>query len=83
MDVGHNCFISDKWIPKGLSTNLFDINGQEIKTSDTVCLDGCTSTKAIVGKTDEGFMLFFGSDNGSVGWHLNIKTIKNNKVRVV
>lgn len=83
MDVGYNCTIADKWIPKGVPTGLLDINGIEIKTADTVNLRGCTSTKAIVGKTDRGFELFFGSENGSVGWSMDNEIIKKHKVQVI
>ena len=85
MDVGKGCIISDKWIPKGKSTGLTDINGNEIKTSNIVQLNGCSSSYAIVGlNTDnQTLMLFFGSERGSVGWHLNQERVNKNKVRII
>ncbi|RXZ78111.1 hypothetical protein EBB07_29085 [Paenibacillaceae bacterium] len=84
MDVGKGCTISDKWIPKGLKTGLKDINGIALKTADKVRLNGCTSRYAFVGFSMEyKLMLFFGSEHGSVGWHLDDKTITKHKIRVV
>lgn len=83
MDVGKGCCISDNWIPKGVSTDLRDINGNMLKTADKVQLDGCTSSHAIIGRDADGkFMLFFGSNNGSVGWHLTQKTIDTHNIRL-
>jgi len=36
MHVGEGCHISDKWIPNNLTTELYDINNKEIKTSNRV-----------------------------------------------
>lgn len=83
MDVGHGCVISDRWIPKNISTSLIDINGTVIKTSNKIKLNGCTSSEAIVGKTANGFVLFFGSENGSVQWYLNAETIKEHSIEVI
>lgn len=84
MDVGKGCIISDKWIPIGLSTELGDINGNSLKTGDRVLLNGCTSRYAIIGIGIDGrFMLYFGSDNGSIGWYLTQETIDEHKVRLV
>ena len=47
-----------------MSTNILDIKGNEIHTSDWVNLSGCRSSKAIVGRDDKGFTLYFGSSNG-------------------
>ena len=83
MDVGCECVISDKWIPKNISTGLLDIDGREIKTSDKISLNGCTSSTAIVGKTERGFVLFFGSKNGSCEWRLSNKTINEHSIQVI
>ncbi|ALS22227.1 hypothetical protein [Paenibacillus naphthalenovorans] len=84
MDVGKGCVISDKWIPKGLDTNLSDINGNALKTSDKVHLNGCTSKYAIIGKgMNDKYMLYFGSEHGSVGWYLTEETIIKHKVKLV
>lgn len=83
MNVGKNCYIDDKWIPTGLFTGLYDIEGKEIYTSNKISVCGCSSETAIVGKTDSGFKLFFGSDNGSVQWDLDEKTIKEHRIRVL
>lgn len=83
MDIGYGCHISDRWIPKGIFTGLLDIEGNRIYTSDWVSLCGCTSKKAIVGKNDTGFRLYFGNLNGSVGWDLDYETILKHKIRVL
>lgn len=84
MDVGKGCIISYKWIPIGVNTDLEDIDGFGLKTGDKIQLNGCTSRYAIVGRSmDESFMLYFGSDNGSVGWHLTKETIGKHKVKLV
>lgn len=82
MDIGEGCYISDKWIPKGVSTGFLDVNGKEIKTSDWVSLCGCTSKKAIIGRDENCFRLYFGSPNGSVGWDLTEEVINKNKIMV-
>lgn len=84
MDVGKGCIVSDEWIPNGINTSLEDVHGISIKTADRVKLNGCTSRYAIVGNSMEGeFMLYFGSDNGSVGWYLNERVIAKHKVKVI
>lgn len=83
MDVGHGCIINDRWIPRGMDTGLIDINGKSIKTANKVKLNGCSSTTAIVGKNETRFMLYFGSENGSVGWFLNEKSIKQHSIKVI
>ena len=84
MDVGKGCTISDQWIPHGLATGIVDIEGNEIKTRDKIQLNGCTSRYAIVGKDSrEKFMIFFGSDNGSVGWNLSQETVYRNSIKIV
>lgn len=50
MNVGKNCYIDDKWIPTGLFTGLYDIEGNEIYTSNKISVCGCSSETAIVGK---------------------------------
>ena len=82
MHVGNGCYIADDWILENVLTGLYDINGKEIKTSNKVNLWGCTSDNAIVGLCDSGFVLFFGSKNGSVMWHLNEKMIKEHHITV-
>jgi len=82
MYVGEKCHISDKWIPKNILTGLYDINGKEIETSNIVKLRGCTSDNAIIGLCDSGFVIFFGSKNGSVMWHLDKKLIVEHHVEV-
>jgi hypothetical protein len=83
MHVGHNCYIDDKWIPKDKPTGFKDINGVEIRTSMTVKLRGCGSNTAIVGVWDGKFRLYFGSENGSVGWYLDEATIQGHHIEVV
>ncbi|WP_090739359.1 hypothetical protein [Paenibacillus sp. Mc5Re-14] len=84
MDVGRGCLISDKWIPKGIYTGVEDLNGKSIMTSDKITLTGCSSRFAYVGKDMDGlFVLYFGSNSGSVAWDLNEKVVQKNKVRVV
>lgn len=83
MNVGYDCYISDRWIPKGIFTGLLDIEGNKIYTADWVSLCGCTSKKAIIGKNDIGFRLYFGSLDGSIGWNLDEKTIKEHRIKVL
>lgn len=83
MDIGNNCRIDDKWIPKNVSTGMFDIKGKEIKTSNKITLNGCTSREAIVGKTEKEFVLFFGLDIGSCMWQLDTELINKHKVQVM
>jgi hypothetical protein len=84
MDVGKGCNISDKWIPKGIITGVNDANGKVIMTADKVQLNGCTSRFAIVGRSmSDNFVLYFGSDNGSVSWNLTQETVDKHKVRVL
>lgn len=71
MDVGMNCIISDEWLPPGLPTGIFDVNGKELKTRSKVSLRGCTSRFAYVGKSlGDEFVLYFGSKDGSTSWDL-------------
>lgn len=84
IDVGCGCTISAKWIPNDMRTNVRDINGNELMTSDKVKLNGCTSRFAYVGiDMSERFVLFFGSKNGSVSWNLNPDVVMKHKVEVV
>lgn len=84
MDVGGGCTISDKWILKDIPTGLLDINGKEIKTSNVVKLNGCRSSRAVVGKTEEGkFALYFGVEGVSVRWWLDDKSIKQHSIQVI
>ncbi|NGU31101.1 hypothetical protein G6Z34_13500 [Clostridium perfringens] len=83
VNVGYDCYIDSRWIPNNTLTGLYDINGVEIKTSNKIKLNGCTSTIAIIGKSEEGFMIYFGSKNGSVGWSLDNKTIMEHSIRVL
>ncbi|HFD2052200.1 hypothetical protein QTH47_13185 [Clostridium perfringens] len=82
INIGHDCYIDSRWIPENIPTGLYDINGIEIKTSNKIKLNGCTSTIAIIGKSEEEFMIYFGSKNGSVGWNLDNKTIIEHSIRV-
>jgi len=82
MHVGEGCHISDKWIPNNITTELYDINNKEIKTSNRVKLRGCTSDNGIIGLCDSGFVIFFGSKNGSVMWHLDKKVIAKHHIKV-
>lgn len=81
--IGCNCYVDSKWIPKRIPTGLYDINGVEIKTSDTITLTGCSSKTAIIGKTPEKIWIYFGSINGSIGWWLDERTIKNHNIKVI
>jgi len=45
-------------------------------------LRGCTSDNAIVGLCDSGVVIFFGSKNGSVMWHLDKKLIVEHHIEV-
>lgn len=83
INVGCDCYIDSKWIPNNILTGLYDINGVEIKTSNKIKLNGCTSTIAIIGKSEEGFMIYFGSKNGSIGWNLDNKTIMKHSIRIL
>lgn len=83
MNVGKGCYIADKWIPKGVSTGLCDIEGSIIFTSDRVEIRGCTSSVGVIGKSDLGFRIFFGSDSGSVEWDLDEETINRHKIKVI
>lgn len=84
MGVGKGCTIEDKWIPKGIDTNVLDINGRAVRTADKVKLNGCTSGYAIVGRDMfGGFVLYFGSDNGSVSWDLTQELVEKRKIKVV
>ncbi|MBB6622047.1 hypothetical protein H7E67_01260 [Clostridium gasigenes] len=83
MNIGHDCFIDDRWIPDSEPTGLIDGNGVEIKTRDKVTLAGCRTSTAIVGKTDRGFQLFIGSENGSCGWILDEKVVKEHHIEVI
>lgn len=83
MHVGCGHSIDNKWIPENISTGLTDIHGVELKTSNHVKLRGCRSDTAIVGQDEKGFVLFFGTDNGSCMWHLNTDTIKEHHIELV
>ncbi len=84
MNVGRGCIISDKWIPKNISTGILDINGKIIMTANKVQLSGCTSEFAIVGRNmSDNFVMYFGSDNGSVSWYLTQENANKHKVRVL
>ncbi|MGV3076309.1 hypothetical protein ACEE21_14590 [Clostridium baratii] len=83
MILEYGCYICDKWIPSGVFTGLLDIEGKEIYTGDWVNLSGCTSKKAIIGKNDSGFRLYFGSLEGSVGWDLDEDVVAKHKIRVL
>lgn len=83
MDIGDGCYISDRWVPKRIFTGFLDIEGKEIYTSDCVSLCGCTSKKAIIGRNENCFRLYFGSSNGSVGWDLNRETILKHNIRLL
>lgn len=84
MDIGYGHKISDKWVPKDIPAGLKDINNIEIRTSNKVSVSGCKSTTAIVGKTDdEGFVLFFGTEDASVMWHLNEETINKHNISII
>ncbi|MNL90957.1 hypothetical protein D3C81_06800 [compost metagenome] len=82
MDIGYGCKIFDKWIPKGEPTGWVDIQGKEIRAGDIVSLTGSTSKYAVVCKFSNGFYLAFGSNIGSVGWQLDVKTIEEHNVCV-
>lgn len=82
VNVGHDCYIDSRWIPENIPTGLYDINGIEIKTSNKIKLNGCSSTTAIIGKSEKGFRIYFGSNNGSIGWDLDDKTIIEHSIRV-
>ncbi|ASA22618.1 hypothetical protein [Paenibacillus donghaensis] len=83
MDVGHGCYISDKWIPIGLPTGIYDVEGNHLETSNKVRLNGCGSKYAFVGKSmQDKFGLYFGSEHGSVLWYLDEETIQKHKVRL-
>jgi len=82
IDVGNNCYISEEWIPKGVNTQLKDVNGVALKTADRVRLNGCTSEYAIVGRDMTGkFVLYFGGRYGSVSWGLSEEMIARYKIR--
>lgn len=54
----------------------------ESKLKHQIKLNGCSSTTAIIGKSEGEFMIYFGSKNGSVGWNLDNKTIIEHSIRV-
>lgn len=84
IDIGFGCKINEKLIPKDQPTGLRDITGKEIRTGQTIKLNGCTSRTAIVGRVSSNKVsIFFGSDNGSVSWDLNETMIKNHSMRVI
>lgn len=83
MDIGCSCVVSDRFFKNKEFTGYLDIYGNKIYVSDKVKLRGCTSEVALIGKTDNGFKLFFGSTNGSVQWHLNNNTIISHKIQVI
>lgn len=83
MCLDHSCWIDDKWIPRGIFTGYLDVSGNKIQTSDRVSLCGCSSMSAIVGETDRGFELFFGSPNGLVVWSLNGDRVRGHKIKVI
>lgn len=83
MNVGCDCIISDKFFKSKEFTGYLDICGNKIYVSNKVKITGCSSSEAIVGKIDNSFYIFFGSDIGSIQWNLDEDTIKNHKLKVI
>lgn len=84
MDIGKGCIIADKWVIGGFKTGIKDINEIELITGDKVEIRGCTADYGYIG-TDHNskFWIYFGSDNGSVGWRLTEKVVKEHKIKVI
>jgi len=84
MDVGKGCIIADRWVVGGIETGIKDIDGNDIKTGDKVEIMGCTADYGYIGiEYVRAFWIYFGSDNGSVGWRLNKETVEKHKIRVI
>lgn len=60
-----------------------EIANVKIKTSDRIILTSVGNSKAIMGKIEKRFVLFFGTKRGLITWDLDEDLTIRYKVRVV